>query len=596
MRSISVFCQFCGISILFLMSVCGNGAVLADAVLLEAESFDSHGGWVVDQQFVEQMGSPYLMAHGLGKAVDDAVTRVTFPATGRYRLWVRTTNWAPGPWEAPGRFEVLISGKAVSVTFGTEAGWNWQDGGIVDIPHPETQVVLRDLTGFNGRCDALYFDKDSLVTPPNEPSVQRTWRNRLRGLPAVPPESGTFDVIIVGGGIAGCAAALAAAEQGLQVALIQDRPMLGGNASSEIRVHTLGIYGKGKHILERLDTKHWPNGSPEALADQKKREKTMAEGDHITVFMPWRAYDVQTEGNRIRSVDIFCVTSGRAKRLYSDIFIDTTGDGWIGYWAGAEYRYGRERHDEFDEHWSRYDDLWSPKTPDRKVMGSSLLWYSAAGEEAVLFPEAPWAMDVAKDHIAIAGEWYWEYSRNDLHQVSDAEHIRDHLLKAIFGSFSNAKKDPNNALRYLDWVGYVLGKRESRRLIGDYIYTMQDAVKGTAFKDAVVEETREVDMHYQQAETGSPYDFLSTAMFMKVPRYYIPFRCLYSRNIENMMMAGRNFSCSHVGLGGPRVMRTTGQMGIAVGYAAALCKQHDTTPRGVYEHHIEALRRLIGYQ
>jgi len=569
---------------------------LSGSVLVEAESFRSHGGWVVDQQFVEQMGSPYLMAHGLGQPVQDAVTTVTFPSPGMYRLWVRTKDWVPGPWDAPGRFQVLVNGKPAAAIFGTEGeDWSWRDGGMVEIPGTEVELALRDLTGFNGRCDALYFDKNSGVIPPGEVSAQRAWRNPLLGMPSTPPEGGTFDVIIVGGGIAGCAAALAADEQGLKVALVQDRPLLGGNASSEIRVHTLGIHGKGRRILEQLDTRHWPNGSPEAIADQEKRERAMAEAANVTLFMPWRAYGVQTLDQRITGVDISCVTSGEALRLQADLFIDATGDGWIGYWAGAEYRYGRESREAFDEGWDRHGDLWSPAEPDHKIMGSSLLWYSAEGGEETQFPEVPWAMPVAKDHAALAGEWYWEYSRDDLHQIHDAEEIRDHLLRAIFGSFANAKARPAHARRQLDWVGYVSGKRESRRLVGDHIYTLQDAVNGTQFEDTVAEEVREVDLHYQRAETGSPYDFLANALFLRVPRYAIPFRSLYSRNIENLMMAGRNFSCSHAGLGGPRVMRTTGQMGIAVGYAAALCKKYDTTPRGVYEHHITELQEMIGY-
>ncbi len=566
------------------------------SLLVEAESFDSHGGWVVDQQFVEQMGSPYLMAHGLGKPVSDAVTTVAFPSTGRYRLWVRTKNWVPGPWEAPGRFQVLINGEAVPVIFGTEDGWQWQDGGTVEIADTEVQLALRDLTGFNARCDALYFDKDTTAVPPEETAQQRRWLNPLIGLPDTPPDGGNFDVIIVGGGIAGCAAALAADEYGLKVALVQDRPVLGGNASSEVRVHTLGIYGKGRSILEQLDTEHWPNSSPKAIIDQEKRDEAMSEAENVTFFMPWRAYDVHTSGNRITSVDISCVTSSKALRLYADVFIDCTGDGWIGYWAGADYRYGRESRDEFGEAWERHGDLWSPDEPDNKVMGSSLLWYSSVTDRETEFPEIPWAMDVAKDHSALSGEWYWEYSSDDMHQIEDAEAIRDHLLRAIFGSFANAKNNPANAKRHLDWVGYISGKRESRRLIGDHIYTMQDARSGTVFADTVVEETRAIDLHYQRAEIGSPYDFLANALFYRVPRYYIPFRSLYSRNIENLMMAGRNFSCSHVGLGGPRVMRTTGQMGIAVGYAAVLCEKYDTTPRGVYEDHIDELRAMIGYR
>ncbi|MEN6308246.1 MAG: FAD-dependent oxidoreductase, partial [Anaerohalosphaeraceae bacterium] len=521
------------ISLLFLIA---SATVWAAALLVEAESFQSTGGWVLDQQFIDQMGSPYLLAHGLGRPVADATTTDIFPAPGTYRMWVRTQNWVPGPWEAPGRFQVAINDQLVSTIFGTQTGWTWQDGGMVTIAAVSVRIDLRDLTGFDGRCDAIYFDSNPDMTPPNTLASQRNWRNQLRGLPATPQDGGRFDVVIVGGGVTGCAAALAADQQGLKTALIQDRPKLGGNASSEVRVHTLGIYGQGQRILEKIDTEHYPNGSPDSIQDEQKRYQALSEAKSVTLFMPYRAYTVQVKDNRIVSVDISDITSGQAKRIHSDIFIDCTGDGWIGYWAGADYRYGRENRDEFSEAWTEKGDLWSPAIPDKKVMGSSLLWYSSAGTQSSTFPEVPWAMDVAKSHAALAGEWQWEYSSNAWHQIDDGEAIRDHMLRAIYGSFANAKKNSVNALRYLDWVGYLLGKRESRRLMGDYIYTLSDMVNGTKFTDAVAEEIREVDVHYQRIETASTCDFLSEAIFRKVPRYYIPFRCLYSRNIENLMM------------------------------------------------------------
>ncbi|WP_205848037.1 FAD-dependent oxidoreductase [Anaerohalosphaera lusitana] len=578
-----------------LMAWVGSVAAAGHEVLVEAESFENRGGWVVDQQFVDQMGSPYLLAHGLGEPVDDAVTTVEFPAGGSYKMWVRTKNWAPGAWLPPGRFHVLVNGSQVGAgtTFGMNTGWVWHEGGIVQIKDTSVEIRLRDLTGFDGRCDAIYFSTDTDARPPNDLASQRSWRNRLRGLPLTPPDGGRFDVIVVGGGIAGCGAALAAEERGLDVALVHDRPSLGGNASSEVRVHTLGIHGKGKRILEKIDTEHYPNGSAKAIDDEKKRHDAMKAADGVEMFMPYRAYDVQTEGSRIVSVDAFSVTTGKAVRLHSDVFIDCTGDGWIGYWAGAEYAYGRESRDKYDEGWDKYGHLWSPEEADNRVMGSSLLWYSkeAAGESS--FPDVPWAMGVAKDHAAVAGEWYWEYSSDDMHAIDDAEEIRDHILRAIYGSFANAKNKPENANRKLAWVGYILGKRESRRLVGDYVYTMKDATSGKKFDDTVAEEIREIDVHYQRKLTDSPYDFLSRALYRRVSKYYIPFRCLYSKNISNLMMAGRCFSCSHIGLGGPRVMNTCGQMGIATGYAASLCDKYDTNPRGVYSDHIDELKALI---
>ncbi|MEM7386511.1 MAG: FAD-dependent oxidoreductase, partial [Verrucomicrobiota bacterium] len=227
---------------------------------------------------------------------------------------------------------------------------------------------------------------------------------------------------------------------------------------------------------------------------------------------------------------------------------------------------------------------------------ASVLWNSEKTKERSTFPSVPWAEPVAKKHNAIQGEWYWEYSSDDMDQTDDAEKIRDHVLRAIYGSFANAKRHPKNATVALKWVAHIAGKRESRRLMGDHIYTMTDMTERTTFPDAVVEEKREVDAHYQTKLTGAPVDFLSKALFRKTGgTYYIPFRSLYSRNVPNLMMAGRCFSCSHIGLCGPRVMNTCGQMGIATGYAAVLCKKHEALPREVGKKHIKELRSLVGY-
>jgi len=583
----------CAIAVCFL-AVSLSGLAHA-GILIEAEAFTDKGGWSVDQQFVEQMGSSYLLAHGLGKPVANASTSVNIPASGSYRVWVRTKNWAPGDWKAPGRFKVLVNGRPLKPEFGTLTGWQWQDGGAVKLPKDAVRIELQDLTGFDGRCDAIYLTTDSAERPPNELKPLRAWRDRLLGIPANPPSAGKFDVVIIGGGITGCAAAMAAAEKGLAVALVHDRPILGGNASGEVRVHTIGITGYSDRILRRINSEHWPNGSELALVDDRKRHLTMDATTGIRQFLGWRAYGVETKGDRIVHVNARHIETGEVRSFAAPVFIDCTGDGWIGYWAGAEYRYGREARNEFDEGWEQHGDLWSPAEKDNRVMGVSLLWNSQETSTPTRFPEVPWALPVAKDHAALKGEWYWEYSNNNLDMMRDAEEIRDHVLRAIYGSFYNAKQKPQNATRDLKFVGYISGKRESRRLVGDYMYTLKDMTEGRSFPDAVVTETRDVDLHYQRNEkdAGYPYDFLSTALFKKVPRYYIPFRSLYSKNIVNLMMAGRCFSCSHVGLGGPRVMNTCGQMGAATGYAAVLIKKHNTTPRGVYQNHLTELLNLV---
>ncbi|MFC2120586.1 FAD-dependent oxidoreductase [Bacteroidota bacterium] len=561
-------------------------------LLVEAESFNNKGGWIVDPQFVEQMGSPYLMAHGLGIPVNNAFTDLTIKQFGIYHIWARTINWAAGNWQAPGRFNILVNNQKLKNTLGTNDGWRWQYAGKIRINKPDVKIELEDLSGFNGRCDAIYFSTKK-KSPPEDKEELAKFRDN-----SSPPENTKeFDLVIVGGGIAGCAASVAAAEQGMNVALIHDRPILGGNASSEIRVHTEGITWQSDRILSMLNTIHWPNGSALSKKDDVKRHKFISQYKNIKLFLNYRAYSTNTDSEFITSVEARHTSTGERILFNAPLFIDCTGDGWIGYWSGAEYMYGRESSEKYNEGLEEHGELWSPEEPDNKVMGASVLWLSETTENPAVFPEVPWAMDVAGEYSATEGSWKWEYSNNDYHQIKDAEKIRDHMLKAIFSSFYNAKQKQENSKLNLQWVSYLIGKRESRRLTGDYIYTFGDMKEMREFDDAVVMEKRAVDVHYQQnlKNSGKP-DFLSEAIFYEIDHYYIPYRTLYSKNIKNLLMAGRCFSCSHIGLGGPRVMNTTGQMGIAVGYAASLCKKHNTLPRDIYQSYIEELKSLIENQ
>ncbi len=578
---------------IILLTACNQPDNSTFSLFVEAESFNETGGWIIDPQFVEQMGSPYLLAHGLGKSVENAATKLHFQRTGRYHVWARTMNWAPGSWKAPGRFKIKIGTNELETELGTETGWNWQYAGEVAINNQEITIELMDLTGFDGRCDALYFSTQKLP-PPNDAKELKLWRKQQLKENNRPNEIQEFDVVIVGGGIAGCAAAIAAAEQGLHVGLIHDRPVPGGNASGEIRVHTLGITWYYDRILKLINTAHYPNGSPEAKKEDTKRINNLQEYKNIHLFLNWRAYSANTTNDSITSVDARHTSKGNIMRFKSSYIIDCTGDGWIGYWAGAEYMYGREDSSKYHESWEKHGELWSPAKADNRVMGASVLWRTEDAGKPIDFPKVPWALEVAGRHTAINGEWYWEYTNNTLHQIDDAEQIRDHLLKAIYGSFYNAKQNPENANLRLQWVSFLVGKRESRRLVGDYIYTFDDVRDMKQFPDSVVKEKRAVDVHYQQIMVDSTKpDFYSEALFYHIDHYYIPYRCLYSKNIKNLFMAGRCFSCSHIGLGGPRVMNTTGQMGAAVGYAVSLCKKNNTSPRDIYTNHLDELKELI---
>ena len=170
------------------------------------------------------MGGCYLLAHGMGKGVANARTTVKIPKAGRWHVRVRTRDWCPGDWGAPGRFRVILNGTPVKTVFGTKPGWAWQKGGSVNLPAGKVKVELKDLTGFDGRCDAIYFSREASPNLPNEDLVAlAAWKDRLSGRAGKDIKEQAFDVVIVGGGIAGCAAAIAARSQKLKVALIQDR-------------------------------------------------------------------------------------------------------------------------------------------------------------------------------------------------------------------------------------------------------------------------------------------------------------------------------------------------------------------------------------
>lgn len=562
----------------------------AQSLLIETETFETKGGWVVDQQFIPSMGSPYLLAHGMGEPVENAKTTLTFPEGGKYYFWVRTMDWIPSRPETPGTFKIIFDGKEYKETFGVNKDWQWVSSGRIKVgSSKQLQVELKDETGFEGRCDAIYFSKDKNDHPPVELEEMTTWRKEKLGIPP-PVNAGEFDLVVVGGGLAGCGAAVAAARQGVKVALINDRPVLGGNASKEIRVHTEGL--EFYTIVQELSTVWYPNGDAGAIEATDTIEMVVRAEENITVFPNTRAYAVNKTVNKITSVDCFNTHSHKETRFEAPLFVDCTGDGWIGYWAGCEVKMGREAKDEFNE-------SLAPERGDKMTMGNSILWNSVEinapmltdpeNKLAVGWKEVPWAMEVAKDYKATRGEWFWEYGLI-MNTIYDAEEIRDHLFRAIYGNWYNVKQDPEHANLKLKWIAYVAGKRESRRIMGDYILKEEDVINRPDFEDGFVQEARAIDIHYPR---GGEYDFLTEADFTRIKQYKIPYRTLYSKDIDNLFMAGRCFSTTHVGLGSPRVMHTTTQMGVVVGYAAAVCKENNCSPRDVYEYHLNTMAERL---
>ncbi|MEA1952241.1 MAG: FAD-dependent oxidoreductase [Planctomycetota bacterium] len=602
----------------------------AATVLVEAESFSQRSGWVIDQQSMDVMGSPYLLAHGLGRPVADATTTVTIPEAGEYRIWVRTKDWvarwsAPG---APGKFQLLIDGEPLKTEFGTEgADWHWQSGGTIRIRKRSVTLALRDLTGFDGRCDAILLSTDHQLTPPNKNPKLEVFRGTLLGYPKTPPEAGQYDLVVVGGGMAGCCTAVSAARRGCRVALIQNRPVLGGNNSSEVRVGLSGLIHQQPYprlgnlvdeigpvgfwnlwearrdpdsprskrilaVIKKHPEKKIHNAGPATnYEDQKKIDAVRAE-KNIRLFLNMHVNGIEMDGSRIAAVVAQNIQTGERLKFKARLFADCTGDGNLGFLAKADFRVGREPR-------SQTGEKLAPKQGDKLVMGTSVQWYSVEEDQPSTFPDCPWALhfDDTNCMKCVRGDWDWETGANR-DQVAEIERIRDHALRATFGNWAVLKNHDRFkkkfANRRLAWVAYIGGKRESRRLLGDVILRQQDIENRKQFPDACVTTTWTIDLHYPKKTPGIEGDaFRSMAKHVKIKPYPIPYRCLYSRNVENLMMAGRNISVTHVALGTVRVQRTTGMMGEALGRAAGLCKKHDCDPRDIYKQHLAEFKDLL---
>ncbi|QDU54655.1 FAD-dependent oxidoreductase [Aeoliella mucimassa] len=601
--------------------LCSSGSSLAadpTLVLVEPESFTETGGWVIDQQFMDLMGSPYLLAHGLGEPVLDAHDTIELPKPGTYRVWVRTRDWVAvwGAEGAPGRFQLLMNDKPLATTFGTEgANWHWQDGGVVELDK-QAKLTLHDLTGFEGRCDAILLSDDLEFIPPDGGTSLAQLRAELLGWDNQPIEAGTYDLVVVGGGIAGTSAAIAGARLGLDVALIQDRPVLGGNGSSEVRVWPEGKTNLqpyphvGDLVSELVRDKGTGDGNAknaEVYDDQRKLDLARAE-TNLTLMLLHRVNAATTEEGQVVSVVAQDVHSGQRKLVRGRMFVDATGDGVLGSLVGADYDMTEAGH-------LGSSNLWNVGAVEQNEFQLKCLCEDddplslnfKASDEPAPFPRCPWAVDLterkfpgrgsdtSKPNLGQLGGWFWE-SGFDKHPITDMEQVRDQNLRAMYGAWDTLKnvdgQYPNHRLK---WAAFIAGKRESRRLLGDLVLTGDDFRNSTPFEDAAFPCTWSLDLHLADPKfDGDDDPFISRANFGKYEGpYWAPYRCLYSRNVNNLFMAGRDISVNHEALGGVRVMRTCGMMGEVVGMAASICKAHDCLPRDVYTTHLDELKQLL---
>ncbi len=384
-------------------------------------------------------------------------------------------------------------------------------------------------------------------------------------------------------------AALAAARHGVRVILMCDRSRLGGNSSSEVKMHVVGANcHKGRSgwreggLIDKLrldDAARNPLRCWE-LWDLLLYDKLVSE-PNITVLLDTTLYAATVDAGRIVSVLAPCDRNEVSYRISATMFADCTGDSRLGLEAGAEFRTGREAQVE-------YRESLAPERADQQTLGSSILFTSRDYDRPVRFTPPVWARKINREQLRFRPTGSWEYGywwiewggERDL--IHDGERIRFELLAIVMGVWDyikNSGDHPSSANWSLDWLGMLPGKRSSRRLLGDYVLTQQDLLSGVAFADAVAIGGWPLDNH---PPGGFDRPDLPPNTVVKPERVYgIPLRTLYSRNVSNLWMAGSNISATHAAFTSTRVMATCACVGQAAGTAAAFCVKSKLTPRAL---------------
>jgi FAD dependent oxidoreductase len=410
------------------------------------------------------------------------------------------------------------------------------------------------------------------------------------------------DLIIIGGGLAGTCCAITAARANMKVVLVQDRPVLGGNASSEVRLWVLGATShmgnnnrwarEGGVINEILLENGYRNPDGNALIfDTILLEKVVLE-KNITLLLNTAVYDIEKkDADTIQSVKAFCPQNSISYALTAPLFCDASGDGIVGFLAGAAFRMGAESKDEFGE-------KFAPSKEYGELLGHSIYFYSKDTGKKIKYVAPSFAIDVSKEIPRYKSFntkdigcrlWWIEYGGR-LDTVHETEAIKWQLWKVVYGVWDYIKNSgnfPEAENLTLEWVGHVPGKRESRRFEGDYIIKQQDVIEQTAFDDAVAFGGWSVDLH---PADGVFSELKGCNQWHSKGVYGIPYRSYYSRNISNLFLAGRIISASHVAFGSTRVMATCAHGGQAIALAASLCKKYNTLPRSIGEKHISELQ------
>lgn len=565
-------------------------------VFIEAENFKNLGGWLIDSTSMETIGSSYVMAHGMGTPVDDAITEFYVSQETDYYVWALTRDWT-AVWNVKdpiGKFCVKIDGNNLPQILGTNgAKWDWQLAGKCHLKVGKHTVALHDITGFNGRCDAIYISTE-FTLPITE---------KLRNSQIVEYEK-EFDLVVVGGGVAGICTAISALRSGVNVALINDRGVLGGCNSSEVRVCQGGIihippYSQlGNIVKEIAPVVGYPDVyKKEYFEDDRKLfafEVAESQKADYKIFLNNAVTDVEFDEKTIKAVVCTNTITGGKIRIKGKYFSDCSGDGVVARKVGCETMYGREAQSVFNE-------SLAPKEHQNLVMGHSIRWYSEEGNDIDNFPDIDLNLKFDDDSClnCTSGDWEQEtgFTRD---MVTEIEYIRDYGLRAIYANWAYQKhhfkdKEKFSKLK-LKWISHIGGKREGYRVKGDYVLTQNDIEKKVYHPDGTACLTWSIDMHFPEPTNTVQFGeaFRSFAYHRGIVQPYpVPYRCLYSKDMDNLFLGGRIVSASHIAFSSIRVMRTLGALGEVVGIASALCKKHRCTPKQIYTEHLDELKELL---
>ena len=444
----------------------------------------------------------------------------------------------------------------------------------------------------------------------------------------------SFDVIVVGGGMTGMCAAIASARHGAKTALVQERPVFGGNASSEIRMHICGasanmvkpnaeetgilreILLENKRVNDYYNYSVWDRVLFTAIREQ----------ENLSMFLNTTMHDVETEGHRITAIHCYQMTTEIEWTLRAPVFCDCTGNGTLGFLAGMPFRTGSEGKAE-------YHEPHAPEQPDQHRMGNTLLFKAVDRGHPVAFvpPKGSYTFteeqlryrthadakplfgvleaenkadpildnvdNTTKDMVFDAycldyGYWWIELTGEKADIIEEYEDIRDELIKCVYGVWDHIKNGGDHGAQNFDleWVGMLPGVRESRRMEGEYMLNENDLLENRVFDDAVAYGGWPVDNHVEHGLLD--FDKMPSEIYAFNGLYTIPYRSYVAKDMDNLFIGGRSMGASKLAMASSRVMGTCAVGGQAVGTAAALCKKYGCTPHDV-EAHMKELQQLL---